>query len=139
MGDQIPSDLEEAVRAIVGHLDEESLKMIKSLNAETARAMGHHGIGLWIRNNWGLNAKTGPLYRWAVENLGLYHADDISSVVVHCVWADLSRNERNLNKLIQSMKDHWGGLGYELDGSFTNPIELLRQGTKIYRLAKEPT
>lgn len=132
MGDRIPVDLDEAVRVIVTGLDEESLKAVKNLKAETARALGHHGIGLWIRNNWGLNQKTGPLYRWAVKHLGLYHPDDISNVVVHCVWADLGRNDRDLDEVVQRMKDHWTELGCRPDGSklFDDPVDLLQHGVK---------
>ena len=132
MGDRIPVDLEEAVTIIVSGLDAESFRALRKMNAETARALGHHGIGQWIRNAWGLWDNDGPLFLWFVENFGLHHADDISNVIVHCVWADLSENARDVDEVVQGMRDHWERQGRRPDGTklFTDAIDLLNAGVK---------
>lgn len=132
MGSYIPVDLDDAVRVILSGLDEESLRSVKKLDSASARAMGHHTIGQWVRNNWGLNSKEGPLYDWFVEHLGLHQPDDMSGILLHCIWADLSQNEREIEAEVQKMKDHWKKMGLQPDGTkiFENVFELLKAGAR---------
>ena len=41
----------------------------------------HMGIGMWIRNNWGLWA--GGELQDHFKELGLFHADDMSGMIFH--------------------------------------------------------
>jgi hypothetical protein len=44
----------------------------------------HHGLGMWIRNNWGLWAQ-GPLAQYFLER-GSNHPDDMSHTILLHYW-----------------------------------------------------
>ena len=45
----------------------------------------HMGLGMWIRNNWGLWSG-GPLYD-EMREFGFAHPDDMSTVIIEGFWA----------------------------------------------------
>lgn len=100
----IPVGLDEAVEALKEHL--EDLDTVRKMDRNEAQAAAHHGIGQWIRNNWGFWAKEGPLYK-TMTTLGFEHPDDMSSVIIDCLWADLNDEPRRVDELRKKFHDHW--------------------------------
>lgn len=103
---EIPQDLDAAVAALKAQLDPEAIEAVKAMSRDDAGAKGHHGIGRWIRNNWGFWKKEGPLYEWMTER-GFEHADDMSSVVIDAFWCDLAGQELDVDELQRRFNAHW--------------------------------
>lgn len=51
----------------------------------------HFGLGLWIRNNWGLWSDASPLRQFFASQ-GKYSADDMSSIILKSYWQYLNPN-----------------------------------------------
>ena len=48
----------------------------------------HFGLGMWMRNNWGLWAH-GPLAAY-LEQFGVHHPDDMSGLILDTFWRHLN-------------------------------------------------
>ena len=66
----------------------------------------HHGLGKWIRNTWGLWSKDTELY-YVLNSLGLWHADDMSSVIMTSYHRKLNGNELKLKEQIEFHVNYW--------------------------------
>lgn len=63
----------------------------------------HFGIGLWIRNNWGL-WKNSRLWMY-FYNKGISHPDDISSLILKLYHRKITSNKLLFQKEIESIKE----------------------------------
>jgi len=66
----------------------------------------HHGLGRWIRNNWGLWKQEGPLYG-KLKALGLEHADDMSGLILESFHRKLSDKPLDLEGQVHHYRAHW--------------------------------
>jgi hypothetical protein len=80
-----PNTLEEAVDLIVAHLDAEEREAIR----ESDPVEFHHLIGREMRNEWQLWHADAPLARHFAQRFNLTHADDISSIILSSVSANV--------------------------------------------------
>jgi hypothetical protein len=74
----------------------------------------HLGIGMWIRNEWGL-WKGGPL-RSNLAALGLRHPDDMSAVIVDAFVASQKGVRFNLAGEVARYKAYWDATTPSPDG-----------------------
>lgn len=65
----------------------------------------HHGLGRFIRNEWGLWAG-GPL-KDHFKNLGFIHPDDVSSTIIEAYRAHLRKETFDINSKIKYYKEYW--------------------------------
>lgn len=65
----------------------------------------HHGLGRFIRNEWGLWT-AGPL-KEHFKNLGFIHPDDISSTIIEAYRAHLRKEVFDITTKIKSYKEYW--------------------------------
>lgn len=65
----------------------------------------HHSVGRWIRNNWGLWTK-GPLYYYFLD-LGLFHPDDMSSIILTSYHRHLKNIPLRLEEQITKYTTYW--------------------------------
>jgi hypothetical protein len=68
-------------------------------------SIGHFGLGMWMRNNWGLR-KGGPLVKYFNE-LGIYHPDDMSSIIMSSYEAKLRGKNYDINEEVKEYKGYW--------------------------------
>jgi hypothetical protein len=68
-------------------------------------SLGHFGLGMWMRNNWGL-WKGGTLAKYFNE-LGIYHPDDMSSIIMTSYEAKLRNMKYDLDEEIQDYRAYW--------------------------------
>ena len=64
-------------------------------------AVAHHGIGMWIRNNWGLWKSEGELFNWFKEN-EINHPDDMSGIILKSFY----RHKNNLDIELYEQIEH---------------------------------
>jgi len=82
--DNPPKTVKEAVEMLIVIWPPEELKKLASLS-EADLSLCHFGIGLWIRNNFGLWAKNKAL----LEDAGEEHPDQASGVIIEMLWEKL--------------------------------------------------
>lgn len=78
----------------------------KNLPEEKAVSSFHNGLGRWIRNSWGLWTKDTDLYI-LLSNMGLWHADDMSSVILASYHKKIHGKDLLLKEQIQYYTDYW--------------------------------
>src|SRR5271166_3525656 len=67
--------------------------------------MYHHGLGQWIRNNWGL-WKGGEL-KEHMSSLGFMHPDDMSQAIIEEYWIRLNNLPSEITRNAQASKEYW--------------------------------
>ena len=93
----IPENLRDAHRELIRLLPDSVIAIIKNTN-ENDLINYHMGLGMWIRNNWGLweNSRLAQYF----DSLGVEHPDDMSETIIETFWRYLNNKPDNLNKLV---------------------------------------
>jgi len=78
----------------------------KEAEEDDAIAQSHHGLGTWIRNNWGLWEEDGMLHEYFTK-LGLKHPDDMSGVILTSYHRHLNNKEIGLDEQIKHYIKFW--------------------------------
>ncbi|MEL5995991.1 DUF6794 domain-containing protein [Hymenobacter segetis] len=100
-----PRTLEAAVGQLQKiHSDSLKQRIIAQTEAEFI-ARAHFGVGMWMRNNWGL-WRGGPLAQH-FHTLGIYHPDDMSGVILTCYYRTLRGQDWQLDQQVQFYRDYW--------------------------------
>lgn len=103
---EIPTNLEEAVTALRELIPQEQLDEFAAWDRDEAGNRGHHTLGQWIRNHWGL-WKGGPLKEWFEKEIHAQHPDDMSSIILDALWSDLNFVPRTTVELLAKYRAHW--------------------------------
>lgn len=102
-----PTEYETAIDCLETHLTPESLTTLK----EEGAVMAHFGLGMWIRNNWGLWGG-GPLGQ-SLNKMGFVHPDDMSSEILAGLVARLRGEEYDLEARIAYYRSYWDAAAEE--------------------------
>ena len=104
---ELPSSLEAMVTEIIGAMStKRKLEIREAWNAEMM--VDHFGLGLALRNGE-LNQTVSEVRSYLTKK-GIYHRDDISSIVLLSVNRRLRGEPIDLRGQIQGYRDHWGKL-----------------------------
>jgi hypothetical protein len=90
----IPKDLDECFVRLKAMLSPHDVERIKR-GDEHDMTQYHFGLGLWMRNNWGLWGDS-PLVRW-FQARGVDHADAMSGVILESFWRHLNGRPSKLD------------------------------------------
>lgn len=74
----VPTTWGDAVFRICSNLNEEEKEVLR----EHGYIAFHFSLGMSIRNNWKLWDENSELHKSFKEDLGLFHADDMSSIIL---------------------------------------------------------
>ena len=85
----IPENMEECFEELNKILTNNEIKEFKTKKEEDTIVKYHNGLGRYIRNKWGL-WNDSVLCNW-FKNLGIYHADDMSSIIILSFWRHLNK------------------------------------------------
>jgi len=77
---------------------------------EATTAVHHHG-GRGLRNDWNLWDPDSPLHKFFKEKYGLWHADDMSSIIFTCLHRKLNDKPLDIRGQCKVFYKHW--LQYE--------------------------
>lgn len=96
---EIPKTLEECYLELdkINDVDE----WLK-LPEQSAIAQAHHGLGKWIRNNWGLWTGENDLCKWFNSN-EIKHPDDMSSIILK----SYHRYKNNIDVKLEEQFEHY--------------------------------
>lgn len=123
----IPSNLNECFIELDNLLSEEDKEIIKSSINNSIMIDVH--IGRNIRNEWGL--WQGSKLKDYFESLGVWHADDMSGIILNSYWCFLKNQPINLNSQIEYYQNYW-------EDNYPNdiPKEFLTNKGKLKNLLK---
>lgn len=99
----IPKDLKEAVARLHENLLDEDKKYLK----ENGSAQFHHGLGRHLRNEWKLWQKNTILNKWFWDTHKIWHADDISSIILDYLAEILNGRYLNVDEEVKRYHNHW--------------------------------
>jgi len=103
-GVYIPKDLNDSFSELQKMLHPALVEEIKH-GSESDMIKYHFGLGRWIRNNWAL-WKGSRLSRYFNE-VGIYHPDDMSGIILDSFWRHLNGKEIELEAQIEKYKAYW--------------------------------
>ncbi len=99
-----PSTLDEAITGLMQILSVEDQVAITRMTEDEVGHL-HHGLGQWIRNNWGL-WQGGPLLEH-MKSLGFIHPDDMSSSILREFWSRMNKLPSKIAEEIEEYKEYW--------------------------------
>lgn len=100
-----PKNIDEAIVQLDKLIDDTSRQNIQAMTENEFIANSHFGLGMWIRNNWGL-WKGRDLSKY-FNSIGIYHPDDISGIILTSYYRHLKGQDRGLEEQIKHYQDYW--------------------------------
>lgn len=97
-----PKDLDEAIQYFESNWTDKAKNDFINDSLKNA----HFSTGLWIRNNWIRGKRDTCLVNYFNE-LGIYHPDDISSIILKSLLRKLQNKPIELEKQINVYKAYW--------------------------------
>lgn len=106
----IPCNLEECF-ILLGKIDKENIKLFKNTKEEELMGLFHHSFGQWLRNAWGLwnteETQAGSKLRKYFKELGIWHADDMSGIIIDSWHRHLNNKPLKLEEQIKVYQKYW--------------------------------
>lgn len=123
----LPNNMDEAIETLKLFY-ENSIDTIKNLSEKDFISSNHFGAGMFIRNSWFLWwhenhkyeswPKKKPKLVQFFNDLNIYHADDMSSIIMVSFYRTLNNKPIEIDKQAKKYIDYWKKQGYK-DG---NPL-----------------
>ncbi len=104
-GKYIPINLADCFKQIDSFWTDSTKNEIKGWTEDQFSGSAHMGFGLWMRNNWQL--WRGSRLSAYFNNLGIYHPDDMSGIILISYHRYLNKKEIELEEQIKFYQDYW--------------------------------
>ncbi|MEO0469230.1 MAG: DUF6794 domain-containing protein [Bacteroidota bacterium] len=101
----IPLDLMDGIRVLNEVWPDSTHQAVQVMSESDFSGTAHFGIGLWIRNHWGLWG--GSRLAKYFKNLGVHHPDDMSGIILTSYHRQLKGEEIRLDQQIRSYQSYW--------------------------------
>lgn len=102
----VPKDLDDAITYLTCIWSEKDKDSFKVQPEREAVTRFHFGTGLGIRNGWGLWKGKNSLVRY-FKKLGIFHPDDMSSIILTSFHRQLNHKQINLDAQVQYYIAYW--------------------------------
>jgi hypothetical protein len=99
----IPRDLDDCFAELSRMLHPKFVEKLKARESEATNQ--HFGLGLWMRNNWGLWGDS-HLNRY-FHDKGIFHPDDMSGIILKTYIRHLNSQPIELEAQIKFYQDYW--------------------------------
>lgn len=96
----VPTNIKEAVTTLERIL-QKSLVEIRNESESNFLAKSHMGVGMWIRNNWGL--WTDSDLKQHLKQKGITHPDDMSMLILTTFHRKVCGNEIKIPEQIKEI------------------------------------
>ncbi|CAN5823199.1 hypothetical protein BH09VER1_BH09VER1_41460 [soil metagenome] len=103
--EKIPTTLAEAHAELEKSLPPKELAKIDAMKSEEDMIVYHMGLGMGIRNSWGLWSG-GPLAKY-LNGLGFTHPDDMSAVILETFWCKRHGQDFRLQERADEFAAYW--------------------------------
>jgi hypothetical protein len=100
-----PKNLDEAISQLDILFSDKDKEEIFDMTEMEYTTNSHFSTGLWIRNNWGWWSDQ-DLTKYFNE-LGIYHPDDMSGIILSCYYRHLHSQDYKLDNLVKHYQDYW--------------------------------
>jgi type II secretory pathway component PulJ len=104
-GVYIPKNLEDCFSQINSFWNDSTKTQVKNMKEEEFTGKMHLGFGMWMRNNWHLWG--GSRLSKYFNDLGVYHPDDMSGIILDSYYRYLSNEEIKLEEQVKYYQDYW--------------------------------
>ncbi len=104
-GVYIPANLEDCFIQIDSFWDDSTKLEVKQWTEVEFSGKAHMGFGMWMRNNWQLWG--GSRLSKYFNNLGIYHPDDMSRIILQSYHRYLLGKDIKLEEQIKFYQDYW--------------------------------
>ena len=101
----IPKNLADCHRTLDTLLTDSTQQKIIAMSESEFTSGTHFGLGMWIRNNWGL--WSGSRLQDYFEKKGLHHPDDMSGLILRTYWRYKHGQPLHVRKEIKKYKEYW--------------------------------
>ncbi len=95
----LPRSVEEAHDRLMSLLPDSVITRMKN-RTEEDMILYHFGLGMWIRNNWGLWKHTSGLALF-FDSVGVRHPDEMSGIILETFWCRLNKQPLLLPERIE--------------------------------------
>ncbi len=99
-----PSNLEECMTALNEMLSKEDIAEFLKMSKDDVGRL-HHGLGQWIRNNWGLWEEKELFHH--MKSLGFIHQDDMSHSIMTEFWNRLHNEPSQIAEDVKYYAEYW--------------------------------
>ena len=135
-----PVNLEEAVNRLKKMHHDTTKQQILTIKEDDFLAGSHFGMGMWIRNNWGL-WRGGELAKH-FNSIGIYHPDDMSGIILTSYYRDFKEQDWRLNEQVKHCQDFWKKSNehnrrLKTDTLYQNKIKAQQDSIKQVRLIQK--
>jgi len=113
----VPKDLEDCFVHLHKLLDKELIEQMKT-GTQDDMIQYHFGLGMWIRNNWGLWGGS-RLSEW-FNKKGITHPDDMSGIILDSFWKHLNNQPIDWEEKLKEEKTE---SNQELQPTVTTPVK----------------
>ncbi len=100
-----PKNLDEAIYQLDRVFHDSIKSHIHDMSEDEFLSKSHMSTGMWIRNNWGLWKGRGLAKYF--NKLGIYHPDDMSSIILRSYHRHLYDKSYDLDCQIAFYQDYW--------------------------------
>jgi hypothetical protein len=100
----IPKDLDDCFAQLQKLLKPEEIEKMRG-GTEDDMVAYHLGLGMWMRNTWGLWAGS-RLAAW-FQAQGITHPDDMSGIILTSLWRHINRKPIRLDEQVKYYVDYW--------------------------------
>lgn len=104
-GKYIPENLNECFEQLNSILTLKEIEEIKLKKEDDFKSNSHFGLGLWIRNNWGLWQGSRLYHFFKIK--GFSHPDDMSEIILTSYYRNLNGIEIQLEEQIMKYQEYW--------------------------------
>tara|TARA_R110000868_G_scaffold89829_3_gene249810 strand:- start:710 stop:1093 length:384 start_codon:yes stop_codon:yes gene_type:complete len=100
-----PVNLNEAVIQLKKIHNDSIKQKILTMSEEEFVLNSHMGLGMWIRNNWGLwkRKKLADYF----NTIGVYHPDDMSGIILTSYYRELNGENWKVDNQVENYKLFW--------------------------------
>jgi len=124
-GVYIPENLEDCFVQINSFWDDSTKVKVKNWTEKDFLGNAHFGFGRWMRNNWQLWG--GSRLSKYFNELGIYHPDDMSGIVLTSYHRYLTNQEIKLEEQVKYYQDYW-------ENSKTKELERKQKEFSVYQI-----
>lgn len=98
-----PKNLDECIEELTKQLSPKDIEDLK--NGIITPSSLHHSLGRQMRNTWSLWGES-ELREW-FNNIGIFHPDDMSSIIMDSFVCAIRKEPINLNEQVKFYQDYW--------------------------------
>lgn len=135
---EAPTDLKGAFDRLDHTLSPaQRAQLLDAPTEKGAVALAHHGLGTWMRNEWGLWSGEGPLHDYFAE-LGLWHAEDMSGVILASYWRYHHGLPLEVDRQVVDYLEYWANTPEPANAGALHTLQNQRMPPNALRAGGEP-